>query len=163
MQLSAYSDYAIRVLMQTALCRPERTTVAEVAETFGISRHHLVKVVHDLGRHGYLATQRGIGGGFMLARAPEAIRLGDIVRLGEESDTVIDCHESKHRFCRLLPACQLKGILDEAAGAFFETLDRHTLADLIRQPSRMRAALGICRTQTTAPSRRRYSGAEYEI
>ncbi|MGA9450163.1 MAG: Rrf2 family transcriptional regulator [Verrucomicrobiia bacterium] len=163
MQLSAYSDYAIRVLMQTALCRPERTTVAEVAETFGISRHHLVKVVHDLGRHGYLATQRGVGGGFMLARAAEDIRLGDIVRLGEESDTVIDCHEDRNRFCRLLPACRLKGVLDEAAAAFFAVLDDYTLADLLRQPSRMRAVLGICGTKTITPSRRRTSGAEFEI
>jgi Rrf2 family transcriptional regulator, nitric oxide-sensitive transcriptional repressor len=163
MQLSAYSDYAIRVLMQTALCRPERTTVAEVAETFGISRHHLVKVVHDLGRHGYLATQRGVGGGFMLARAAEDIRLGDIVRLGEESDTVIDCHDDRSHLCRLLPACRLKGVLDEAAGAFFAVLDDYTLADLLRQPSRMRAVLGICGTQTITPSRRRSSGAEFEI
>lgn len=163
MRISAYSDYAIRVLMQTALCRPQRTTVAEVAETFGISRHHLVKVVHDLGRHGYLATQRGVGGGFMLARAPEAIRLGDIVRLGEESDTVIDCREDRNHFCRLLPACQLKGILDEAAGALFEVLDRYTLADLIRRPSPMRTVLGICRTKTVARSRRQYRDAEFEI
>lgn len=163
MRISAYSDYAIRVLMQTALRRPERTTVAEVAETFGISRNHLVKVVHDLGRHGYLATQRGIGGGFMLARAPEAIRLGDIVRLGEESDIVVDCREDKNRLCRLLPACQLKGVLDEAAGAFFEVLDRYTLADLVGRPSRMRAVLGISGPQTTILSRRRYNGAEFEI
>ncbi|HVU26442.1 MAG TPA: Rrf2 family transcriptional regulator [Verrucomicrobiae bacterium] len=163
MQLSAYSDYAIRVLMQTALRQPERMTVAEVAETFGVSRHHLVKIVHDLGRHGYLATQRGIGGGFTLGRAPESIRLGDIVRLGEESDTVIDCREDGNRLCRLLPACRLKNILDEAARAFFAVLDDCTLADLIQQPSRMRDALGICRTQTVAQSRRRYIGAEFEI
>ena len=161
--MSAYSDYAIRVLMQTALRRPERTTVAEVAEVFGISRNHLVKVVHDLGRHGYLATQRGVGGGFVLARVPEAIRLGDIVRLCEESDTVIDCREDRNHFCRLLPACQLKGVLDEAAGAFFKVLDRYTLADLIRRPTRMRAVLGIGGTQTITRSRRRYSGAEFEI
>lgn len=143
MRLNAYSDYAIRVLMQSALCSPERTTVAEVAETFGISRHHLVKVVHNLGRSGYLATQRGIGGGFTLARSPEAIRLGDVVRLGEESETVIDCHEDGNRLCRLFPACRLKGVLDEAAAAFFEVLDRHTLADLVKQPSKMRTVLGI--------------------
>lgn len=129
--------------MQTALRQPKRMTVAEVAETFGISRHHLVKVVHDLGRNGYLATQRGIGGGFVLARAPEAIRLGDVVRLCEESDTVIDCREDRNHFCRLLPACRLKPVLDEAAAAFFEVLDRYTLADLVKRPSRMRAVLGI--------------------
>jgi Rrf2 family nitric oxide-sensitive transcriptional repressor len=142
-QLSAYSDYAIRVLMQTALCRPRRVTVAEIAKTFGISRHHLVKVVHDLGRNGYLLTQRGVGGGFVLAQPPEKIKLGDIVRLGEETDTVIDCREDRDRLCRLRPACRMKRILDEAAGAFFKVLDHYTLADLVRRPGPMRAALGL--------------------
>lgn len=143
MKLSAYSDYAIRVLMQTALRSPQRLTVTEVALTFGISRHHLVKVVHDLGRSGYLATQRGIGGGFTLARAPEGICLGDIVRLGEESETVIDCLDGENHLCRLLPACRLKGVLDEAAAAFFAVMDRYTLADLVKRPSKMRDVLGI--------------------
>src|SRR5574341_638243 len=109
MRLSAYSDYSFRVLMHTALRTPGRVTVDEVAETFGISRHHLVKVVHDLGRNGYLQTQRGIGGGFTLARAPEEIRLGDIVRLGEGTDRVIECSDKPGRPCRILPACRLKG------------------------------------------------------
>lgn len=143
MKISAYSDYALRVLMQTALRSPERTTVAGVAQTFGISRHHLVKVVHDLGRHGYLATQRGIGGGFTLGRPAEKIRVGDIVRLGEESATVIDCREDGARLCRLRPACRLKGVLDEAAAAFFQVLDAYTLADLVQHPSRLRTVLGL--------------------
>jgi Rrf2 family transcriptional regulator, nitric oxide-sensitive transcriptional repressor len=143
MRLSTYSDYSIRVLMQAALRSPERVTVDEVADTFGISRHHLVKVVHDLGRSGYLRTQRGIGGGFTLGRPPEQIRLGDIVRLGEESDKVIDCADQPGRQCRLFPACRLKGVLNEAASAFFGVLDDYTLADLVKQPSRMRTALKL--------------------
>ena len=143
MKLSAYSDYAIRVLMQTALRSPQRLTVAEVALTFGISRHHLVKVVHDLSRSGYLVTQRGIGGGFTLARAPKNIHLGDIVRLGEESETVIDCLDGENHLCRLLPVCRLKSVLDEAAAAFFAVMDRYTLADLVKQQSKMRAVLGL--------------------
>lgn len=129
--------------MQAALRRPERVTVDEVAWAFAISRHHLVKVVHDLGRSGYLRTQRGIGGGFTLARPPAEIRLGDIVRLGEESETVIECLDKLNRPCRLAPGCRLKGALDEAAAAFFAVLDGYTLADLVKQPSRMRAALEI--------------------
>jgi Rrf2 family transcriptional regulator, nitric oxide-sensitive transcriptional repressor len=143
MQLSTYSDYSIRVLMQAALRNPVRVTVDEVADTFGISRHHLVKVVHDLGRSGYLATHRGVGGGFTLARPPEEIRLGDIVRLGEESDTVIDCMDGQKRCCRLLPSCRLKGVLDEAADAFFAVLDGYSLADLVKQPTKMRCVLGL--------------------
>ncbi len=143
MQISAYSDYSLRVLMQAALRSPARITVDEVAQTYRISRHHLVKIVHDLGRSGYLATHRGIGGGFTLARTPAEIRLGDIVRLGEESETVIDCMDGANRTCRLAPACRLKGFLDEAAAAFFEVLDGYTLADLVRQPAKLRAALDI--------------------
>lgn len=141
MQLSAYSDYSVRVLMYAALRRPARVTVDEVAQTFGISRHHLVKVVHDLGRNGYLRTWRGAGGGFTLGRPPEAIRLGAIVRLGEETDTVIDCVDRPRRPCRLVPVCRLKGVLDEAAAAFFAVLDRYTLADLVKHPTRMLAVL----------------------
>lgn len=143
MKLSAYSDYSLRVLMLAALRGPERTTVDEVAETFGISRHHLVKVVHDLGRSGYLVTQRGIGGGFTLGRPANAIRVGDIVRLGEEGDHVIECADKHDRQCRLFPACRLKKVLDEAAAAFFAVLDDYSLADLLKQPAKMRAALAI--------------------
>ncbi len=143
MQLSAYSDYAIRVLMLTALRSPKRITVDEVADTFGISRNHLVKVVHDLGRSGHLETHRGMGGGFTLARSPEEIFLGDIVRLGEDGDTVIDCTDRNRRRCRLFSLCRLKEALDEAAAAFFAVLDSYSLADLVKRSSGMRAALAL--------------------
>jgi Rrf2 family transcriptional regulator, nitric oxide-sensitive transcriptional repressor len=143
MQLSAYSDFSLRVLMHAALRAPELTTVDEAAETFGISRHHLVKIVHDLGRSGYLETHRGIGGGFTLGRPANTICVGDIVRLGEESDHVIECADKHDRPCRLFPACRLKDVLDEAAAAFFAVLDDYTLADLLKQPAKMRAALAI--------------------
>ena len=143
MQLSTYSDYSIRALMQAALRAPTLVTVDEVADTFGISRHHLVKVVYDLGRSGYLTTHRGVGGGFTLTRPAEEIRLGDVVRLGEETETVINCVDGEKRRCRLLPACRLKSVLDEAAAAFFEVLDRYSLADLVKQSTKMRAVLGI--------------------
>ncbi len=143
MELSAYSDYALRILIQTTLRRPHRVTVDEVADTFGISRHHLVKIVHDLGRNGYLQTQRGMGGGFTLGRAPENIRIGDVVRLCEETETVIDCIDQPRQPCRLYPSCRLKGVLDEAAAAFFEVLDGYTLADLVKQPSKIRAVLQL--------------------
>ncbi len=143
MQISTYSDFSLRVLMQAALRSPARTTVDEVAQSYGISRHHLVKIVHDLGRSGYLATQRGIGGGFTLARPPEEIRLGDIVRLGEETETVIECVDKNHRPCRITPACRLKGVLDEAAAAFFEVLYGYSLADLVQRPAKLRSVLEI--------------------
>jgi Rrf2 family nitric oxide-sensitive transcriptional repressor len=114
-----------------------------VANAFGISRHHLVKIVHDLGRHGYLATQRGIGGGFTLALPPEKIGVGDVVRLGEESELVIDCKDRRNRFCQIFPACRLKVVLDEAAAAFFAVLDSYTLEDLLGQRSALKDLLQI--------------------
>ncbi len=143
MQLRAFSDYSIRVLMYAALRAPERATVDEVAAAFRISRHHLVKIVHELGRCGYLDTHRGIGGGFTLARPPQQIHLGEVVRLGEESETVIGCTDRMDRQCRLHPACRLKSALDEAAAAFFRVLDHYSLADLVKQPAKMRAALRV--------------------
>ena len=143
MRVSSYSDYSFRVLMQAALRHPERVTVDEVAGGFGISRHHLVKIVHDLGRSGYLKTQRGIGGGFLLAMPPEKICLGDIVRLGEETDKVIECKDRRGQPCRIAPACRLKGVFDEATAAFFAVLDNYSLADLLQHPGKMREELGI--------------------
>src|SRR5690242_13114774 len=140
MRLSTYSDYALRVLMHTALRAPERVTVDEVAETFGISRNHLVKVVHELGLNGYLLTRRGIGGGFTLAREPKEIRLGEIVRLSDGA-TLIDCKDRQESLCCLSPACRLKHVLDEALEACFAVLDRYTLADLVKDRTKMRAAL----------------------
>lgn len=143
MQVSAYSDYSLRVLMHVALRSPHRVTVDEVAEAFGISRHHLVKIVHDLGRNRYLKTFRGIGGGFTLARPADEIRVGDIVRLGEESETVIECTRRREGPCRIRSVCRLKGVLDEAAAAFFAVLDRYSLADLVAKPSLLRHTLGL--------------------
>ncbi len=141
MQLRAYSDYALRVLMYTALRSPERVTVDEVADAFGISRNHLVKIVHGLGCSEYLDTHRGVGGGFTLSRPPEKIHLGDVVRWGEETETVIECTDKNSQPCRLFPACRLKGVLDEAAAAFISVLDGYSLADLLKRPDKMRAEL----------------------
>lgn len=135
MRLSRYSDNLVRVLMQAAVNAPQRITVDDVARTFGVSRHLLVKGVHELGRHGYLATRRGVGGGFTLGREPSQIRLGDIIRLGEATDAVIDCKDRGGQRCRLTPACRLKGVLDEAAEAFFSVLDAYTLEDLVKDPA----------------------------
>jgi Rrf2 family transcriptional regulator, nitric oxide-sensitive transcriptional repressor len=143
MKVSAYSDYSLRLLMHAALRSPERVTIDEVAQAFGISRHHLVKIVHELGCSGYLRTYRGIGGGLTLALPTDKIRVGDIVRLGEECETVIECKNRSEGPCRIRSVCRLKGVLDEAASAFFAVLDRYSLADLVAKPSPLRHALGI--------------------
>lgn len=143
MRLSTYSDYMVRVLIQAALRQPERVTVDEVATTFGISRNHLVKVVHNLGRSGHLVTRRGVGGGFTLALSPDQIGLGDLIRFGEGTDTVFDCKDKNDQICPMYPACQLRSVLDEAAEAFFSVLDKYTLQNLIDQPQALKRVLHI--------------------
>jgi Rrf2 family transcriptional regulator, nitric oxide-sensitive transcriptional repressor len=143
MRLTLYSDYALRVLMHAALRRPDVATIDEAANSFRISRNHLVKVVQALGQHGFLSTRRGIGGGFTLGLPPENIRLGDVIRLTESDESVIDCVDKNDKPCRIFPVCRLKGVLDEAAAAFFEVLDRYSVDDLVKRQREMRKLLRL--------------------
>jgi Rrf2 family nitric oxide-sensitive transcriptional repressor len=131
MQLTRYSDYSLRVLMYLAV-RPEYlATIAEIAGAYGISRAHLMKVVHQLGRAGFVDTVRGRGGGIQLARAPEQISIGGVVRRTEDKLAIVECFEPSTSQCRIESACGLRGVLEEALDAFLGTLDRYTLADLV--------------------------------
>ena len=143
MQLSSYSDYALRVLMHAALRMPGLTTIDEVATAFDISRNHLSKIVHTLAIHGFVLTRRGIGGGFTLGRPLALIRLGDVIRLTEEDETVISCVSRRNEPCAIFPACRLKGVLAEAHKAFFAVLDRYSLEDLVKRKAEMKGLLGV--------------------
>lgn len=134
MQLNGFTDYALRVLIYAAVHRHQRCLTAEVATAFGLSRHHIVKVVNELQHLGYLETTRGRAGGFRLARAPHLIRVGEVVRHTEGSLAVVECFDRETNTCPLTRACGLKGALAEAFDAFFAVLDRYTLADLVAEP-----------------------------
>ncbi len=126
MKLTRYTDDALRVLMHLA-ARPERlSSIGEIARSYGISQNHLMKVVHDLRKAGYVAAVRGRTGGIRLAKPPSEINIGEVVRHTEEGFDLVDCGS-----CIIAPACGLTGVLGEALRAFMHTLDRHTLADLV--------------------------------
>lgn len=127
MRLTRHTDYALRVLLQAASQPGERLSIAGVAETHRISRNHAMKVVNVLARHGLLATVRGRGGGLMLGRPADEIRLGEVVRLTEPELQAADCAS-----CVLLPGCGLKPVLGTAMAAFLKVLDETTLADVAR-------------------------------
>jgi Rrf2 family nitric oxide-sensitive transcriptional repressor len=131
MQLTRYSDYCLRVLTYLALDPGRLTTIDEIAGSYGISKAHLMKVVHHLGSTGYVETLRGRRGGVRLARPPEEIRLGDVLRATEESLALVECFEPASNRCAIEPACRLRSVLHEALAAFLAVLDRHTLADLV--------------------------------
>lgn len=134
MQLSRFTDYSLRVLMYLGEQFDRLATIREIAEKHGISENHLMKVVHRLATHGYIVTVRGKGGGMRLARRPERINLGDVVRDTEENMDIAECFEAGAQSCALLPACVLRSILIEARKSFLATLDLYQLSDLIRMP-----------------------------
>ncbi|HEY0720273.1 MAG TPA: Rrf2 family transcriptional regulator [Gammaproteobacteria bacterium] len=141
MQLTRYTDYSLRVLIFVAL-REEGTqaTINEICDRFGMPRNHLIKVVQRLGRLGYLRTQRGKGGGLRLGKPAEEIVIGDVVQAMEPNLDIAECTSPD---CPLLGGCQLRSVFDEALAAFLAVLSRHTLADLINQPARLRTMLDI--------------------
>ncbi len=121
--------------------QPERETlfrIAEITEVFDLSPNHVSKIVHHLGKLGYLQTIRGKSGGFSLGMAPEKINVGELVRALENSLAPIDCSKP---YCRLTPACQLKGVLAQAVNAYLAVLDRYTLADIVSNQQELRALL----------------------
>lgn len=131
MQLTRYSDYSLRVLTYLAL-HPERlVTIEEIARRYGISKAHLMKVVHQLGQRGYVETLRGRGGGLRLARNADRIVVGEVVRATEGDLDLVDCFDPLTQRCVIQHACGLRPVLDEALGAFLAALDRYTVADLV--------------------------------
>ncbi|MFL6446927.1 MAG: RrF2 family transcriptional regulator [Bryobacteraceae bacterium] len=135
MQLTLFSDLSLRVLMYLASRKDplEATvTVRGAASVFEVPYTHMVKVVHQLGREGLLVTTRGKGGGVRLSRPPEHIRIGEVLRKTEGSKPVIDCAKPA---CPLRNNCLLKSALDGAYTAFFEEMDRYTLANVAAGPA----------------------------
>ena len=129
MRLTAFTDFGLRALMRLAGEPTRSFSTKEIATEFDISRNHLSKVVRDLADGGFIATQRGAGGGFRLARPPESITLGEIVRVLERRHAVAECFRDDGGACVLTPRCRLKPKLAKAREAFLRDLDATTLAE----------------------------------
>jgi len=130
MRLSDYTDYTLRVLMYCAQHRDRLVTIAEMADVYGVSKNHLMKIVNDLARQGLLETTRGRGGGLRLMKVPADIRVGDVVRGAETDFRLVECFDASSDTCTLSPTCRLKGVLGSALQAYFAELDKVTLADI---------------------------------
>jgi Rrf2 family nitric oxide-sensitive transcriptional repressor len=128
MRLKSYTDYAMRVLMHLA-AKPDRlASISEMARTYRISHNHLMKVVHDLRKQGFVSAVRGRSGGIRLARPATEITVGAVVRHTEGSFDLVDCGS-----CVIAPACSLTAALHEARAAFMAVLDGYSLADLVEE------------------------------
>ena len=140
MQLTKFSDYALRVLMYAHAAGDRRVTIEEMAASYRISRAHLMKVVNALTRAGYLTAVRGRSGGLMLARPAETIRLGEVIRSTEPDFALVECFATGNR-CVITGCCRLPGVLSQALAAFLETLDQHTVANISLKPRDFRKVL----------------------
>ncbi|WP_421695276.1 RrF2 family transcriptional regulator [Aestuariivirga sp.] len=143
MRISTFSDYSLRVLIQAAVRHPQKVTIDEVAEAYGISRNHLIKVIHALGRAGFIVTQRGRSGGFTLARPAERISVAEVLKFGENDRPIAECFDAATNSCVITPACRLKGMLAEAQRGFYAVLAKYSLADVCAKPDALLRHLGL--------------------
>jgi len=130
MRLTRYTDYALWVLIYLGARPDALCSIAEISRAYDISQNHLMKVVNDLVNAGYLASARGRFGGIKLAKLPEEINVGAVIRHTEDGFDLVDCGD-----CVIAPACGLTGALRQALAAFLAVLDGYTLADLIAKPA----------------------------
>lgn len=132
MRLTMYTDFSLRVLLYLGIKGNEQlSTVQEISDVYGISKNHLTKVTHELGKMGLIETVRGRGGGIRLHMKPNQINIGEVVRKTEDDFYLVECFNCELNRCVITPACKLKGVLHEALDAYFKVLDRYTLADFV--------------------------------
>ncbi len=131
MRLTTYTDYALRTLIYLGLNRDRLVTIQDIADQHGISKNHLMKVVHQLGLKGMVETVRGRRGGMRLKRAPADINIGEVVRNTETDFYMAECFDPGNVGCSYSASCTLKGVLSAATAAYLKVLDGVTLADML--------------------------------
>lgn len=137
MRLTSFTDYSVRVLMYVAQKNGELASIREVSEVYDISRNHLMKVVHLLGKGGYLDTVRGKNGGFRLGKETKDINIGELIRYTEDDLSIVECFSSKEDKCSLINECSFSNVMQEALQAFMGAADKYTLEDLVKEKKPM--------------------------
>lgn len=131
MRLTNFCDYSLRVLIFLGM-KNGLSSVAEISEAYGLSKNHIVKIVHNLSKLGYIHSFQGREGGIELAVRPERINLGKIIRQIEPDFDLVECFNDARNVCSISPACRLKGFLLQAKKAFLDSLGKYSLADIIK-------------------------------
>ncbi|MDX8045484.1 Rrf2 family transcriptional regulator [Gracilibacillus sp. S3-1-1] len=142
MRLKKYTDYALRVLLYTAISE-RKVSIKEIADTFYISKEHIRKVVHQLSIKGYIKTIQGRNGGILLMKDQSEINIGEVVRLMENDFYMLECFDGDHNQCVITEVCTLRSVVGKALKAFFEVLDQYSLKDLIENKEELGMLLGI--------------------
>jgi Rrf2 family protein len=138
MRLTKQTSYALRILLHCALRPDQQVKAADIAKAYNITEFNVLKIIPLLVHGGFVKTMRGRRGGLRLARPASEIRIGDIVRLTEETHIQADCFGQLHEPCAIQPAAPINRIFGSALDAFVEVLDQHTLQDLVSARPRSR-------------------------
>ncbi|WP_018924395.1 RrF2 family transcriptional regulator [Salsuginibacillus kocurii] len=142
MRLTTYTDYSLRVLIYlTVHDHKSLAKIQDIADAYQISKNHLMKVVYEMGKRGYLENIRGRNGGLKLAVDPETVNIGTVVREMEEDFHLVECFDCQNNGCIITPACRLKGVLKEALDAYLNVLDQYTLSELVTNRNELRTLL----------------------
>jgi Rrf2 family nitric oxide-sensitive transcriptional repressor len=137
MRLTSFTDYGLRMLMRMAATPDHPVSTAQLSEDFGLSRNHLAKIMQKLVDAGVVTTRRGAGGGARLAKAPQDLKLGDLVGLLEDGQALVECFSAGGGTCSIVRHCRLRTRLQSASNAFLADLNRSTLADISLADMRM--------------------------
>jgi Rrf2 family nitric oxide-sensitive transcriptional repressor len=149
MHLTQFSDYGLRVVIYLA-CRPDPWISAEeISQAYGISRHHLVKVIQTLADLKVVESQRGRGGGIRLAMRPSEINVGWLVRRTEPHFDLVECFDPATNTCPIASACGLKGLLMRAQYAFLRVLDECTVEQFLTRGTDIAQLLDQSRRRNT--------------
>ena len=142
MQLTQFSDYALRILLYLGTHDPQPgerlPALADIGRAYRISYNHLSKVAQQLAALGFIDAMRGRTGGVRLARPPAQINLGAVVRATESHFNLVECFDPATNTCPIILQCGLKGYLRQALDAFIASLNDHTLAELLTTSRRAR-------------------------
>ena len=131
MRLTKFTDNSLRVIIYVSANGDRKVNISEIAEACAIPRNHLTKVIHSMAVKGLITTTRGKGGGISMARPPNQLKVGEIIRAMEGTEEIINCETPK---CPMARLCELRSILHKGQNAFFTAMDEYTVADLIDQP-----------------------------
>jgi len=142
LHLTLHSDYALRILMYLTVRNSEPVTIKEISTAYGISQHHVTKVVNRLVKYQLITSIRGRRGGLRLAQSPDQIKLGAVVRRTEASFHIAECFDELTNTCPITPACELRVVLGKARDAFLAVLDQTTLRDLVVHKRNLLQLLG---------------------
>ena len=144
MKVSTRGEYGVRAMVALARNYGEGPlSIAVIARDSSVPYSYLEQLIVPLRKAGLVASKRGAQGGYVLARPPEEIRVGEVYRVMEGPIAPMDCvsEDEAEQICPLIPACETRPVWLKVRDSIAEAIDSITLADLVRQSRRQGGGL----------------------